>query len=82
MRDLFVLAVERIKAYISYNKQKEGKLQELIRSLKRQSSFMLKNEAKKTEEMIKQSKPIMTKKVEILVMKQLSMLMESTSSSY
>lgn len=43
---------------------------------------MLKNEAKKTEEMIKQSKPIMTKKVEILVMKQLSMLMESTSSSY
>jgi len=43
---------------------KEGKLQELIRSLKRQSSFMLKNEAKKAEDMIKESNPIMTKKVE------------------
>jgi hypothetical protein len=43
---------------------------------------MLRTEAKKTEEMIKQSKPIMTQKVEVLIMKQLNLLMESTNSSF
>ena len=53
MRELFTSAVDRMISYMRYNKQKEGKLQELIRSLKRQSSFMLKNEAKKTEDLIR-----------------------------
>lgn len=35
MRELFILAVKRAQAFIKYNREKEGKLQELIRSLKR-----------------------------------------------
>jgi hypothetical protein len=56
-------------------------LQELIRSLKRQSSFMLKNEARKTEEMIRGSNPIMSNKVENLVIKQLGFLHDTTVTS-
>ena len=56
-------------------------MQELIRSLKRQSSFMLKNEARKTEEMIKSSNPIMNNKVENLVIKQLGFLHDTTATS-
>ena len=43
---------------------------------------MLKNEARKTEEMIRQSNPVMTSKVETLIMRQLNQLNESTRSSF
>ena len=35
MGKLFRESVERITAFMAYNRQKEGKLQELIRTLKR-----------------------------------------------
>ena len=54
LRLIMQSAYERIRALLRYNKQKEGKLQELIKRLKRQNSFKLRQEAKKVEEVIKE----------------------------
>ena len=51
---MFQDAVTRVIAKIRYNNQREGAMLELIRTLKRESSFMLEKEAKKAEEMLKQ----------------------------
>lgn len=82
VRGLFQSAVNRTFCYIQYNHQKDGKLQELIRSLKKKNQTSLKNEAKKTEEVIKQSNPVMTRKIENLVMKQINFLSNSTVKSF
>ena len=81
-RELFQSAVNRTFRFIQYNHQKDGKLQELIRSLKKKNQTSLKNEAKKTEEVIKQSNPVMTRKIENLVMKQINFLSNSTVKSF
>lgn len=59
----FTNVVERLKAYQRYQRQKEGKIQELIRQLKRQNSGLIRNEARKTEDVIKQQTPIMKEKI-------------------
>lgn len=80
---LFQNAVQRVIAWRRYKNQSEGKLQELITSLKRQNSFKLRKEAEKVEEVIKANcNTIMSQKIENLIIKQINQLQYSTQSNF
>jgi hypothetical protein len=66
---MFVGGVDRLLQYLSFQRQKEGKIQELIRQLRRQNSGVIKNEARKTEKVIEEQTPIMKQKIQSLVIK-------------
>lgn len=72
--------VERLLAFQRFQRQKEGKIQELIRQLRRQNSGVIKNEARKTEKVIEEQTPIMKQKIQSLVIKQINQLQQSAES--
>lgn len=76
----FQCAVERLMSYQRFQRQKEGKIQELIRQLKRQNSGVIKNEARKTEKVIEEQTPIMKQKIQSLVIKQINQLQSSAEN--
>ena len=51
--------INRLMNFQRFQRQKEGKIQELIRQLRRQNSGVIKNEARKTEKVIEEQTPIM-----------------------
>lgn len=76
----FQCSVDRLMAYQRFQRQKEGKIQELIRQLKRQNSGVIKNEARKTEKVIEEQTPIMKQKIQSLVIKQINQLQSSAEN--
>lgn len=72
--------IQRLITFQTFNRQKEGKIQELLRQLRRQNSGVIKNEARKTEKVIEEQTPIMKQKIQSLVIKQINQLQQSAES--